>query len=43
MNGKRRRKIGTVLGMTALLAALTVPTSLPASAVDVPDQVMAWN
>jgi hypothetical protein len=43
MNGKRRRKVATVVGMTALLAALTVPTSLPAAAVDVPDQVLAWN
>jgi hypothetical protein len=43
MNGKRTRKVATVVGMTALLAALTVPTSLPAAAVDVPDQVLAWN
>ncbi|HUF58121.1 MAG TPA: PA-phosphatase [Actinomycetota bacterium] len=43
MNGKRRRKLGTVVGVTALLAALSVPTSLPASAVEVPDQVLAWN
>ena len=43
MNGTRTRKVATVVGMTVLLAALTVPTSLPASAVDVPDQVMAWN
>jgi hypothetical protein len=43
MNGKRRRKLGSVIGVTALLAALAVPTSLPASAVEVPDQVLAWN
>jgi len=43
MNGKRTRKVGTVVAMTALLAALAVPTSLPAAAVDVPDQVLAWN
>jgi len=43
MNGKRIRKIGTVVGVTVLLAALAVPTSLPAAAVDVPDQVLAWN
>jgi hypothetical protein len=43
MKGKRRRKLGTVVGVTALLAALSVPTSLPASAVEVPDQVLAWN
>jgi hypothetical protein len=43
MNDRGRRKVATVVGMTALLAALTVPTSLPAAAVDVPDQVMAWN
>ena len=43
MNGKRRRKLGSVIGMTALLAALAVPTSLPASAIEVPDQVLAWN
>ena len=29
--------------MTVLLATLAVPTSLPASAAEVPDQVMAWN
>jgi hypothetical protein len=43
MNGKRRRKLGSVIGVTAMLAALAVPTSLPASAVEVPDQVLAWN
>ena len=43
MNGKRRRRLGSVIGVTALLAALAVPTSLPASAVEVPDQVLAWN
>jgi len=43
MNGKRIRRIGTVVGVTVLLAALAVPTSLPAAAVDVPDQVLAWN
>lgn len=43
MNGKRRRKLGSVIGVTALLAALAGPTSLPASAVEVPDQVLAWN
>jgi hypothetical protein len=43
MNGKRRRKLGSVIDVTALLAALAVPTSLPASAVEVPDQVLAWN
>jgi hypothetical protein len=43
MNGKRRRKLGSVIGVAALLAALAVPTSLPASAVEVPDQVLAWN
>ena len=43
MNGTRRRKVGTIVGVTVLLAALAVPTSLPASAAEVPDQVMAWN
>jgi hypothetical protein len=43
MNGKRRRSVGTVVAVTALVAALGVPTSLPAAAVDVPDQVLAWN
>ncbi|HWL91490.1 MAG TPA: vanadium-dependent haloperoxidase [Actinomycetota bacterium] len=43
MNGKRTRKLGTVVGVTALLAVLAVPTSMPASAVEVPDQVLAWN
>jgi hypothetical protein len=43
MNGTRTRKVATVVGVTVVLAALTVPTSLPASAVDVPDQVLAWN
>ena len=41
MNGKRRRRLGTVVGVTALLAALAVPTSLPASADEVPNQV--WH
>jgi PAP2 superfamily len=43
MNGKRSRRVGTVVVMTAMLAVLAVPTSLPAAAVDVPDQVLAWN
>lgn len=43
MNGKRTRRTGTVIGVTVLLAALAVPASLPASAVEVPDQVLAWN
>ena len=43
MNGTRRRKVGTIVGVTVLLAALAVPTSLPASAAEVPDQVLAWN
>jgi hypothetical protein len=43
MNGKRRRKLATVVGVTVLMAALAVPTSLPASAADAPDQVLAWN
>ncbi len=43
MDAKRRRRIGTVVGTTVLLAALALPTSLPASATEVPDQVMAWN
>ncbi len=43
MNGKRKRRLGTVLGVTALLAALAVHTSLPASADEVPNQVIAWN
>jgi hypothetical protein len=43
MNGIRSRRVGTVVGITALFAALAVPASLPASAVEVPDQVLAWN
>ena len=43
MNRIRRRRVGTVVVMTAMLAVLAVPTSLPAAAVDVPDQVLAWN
>jgi hypothetical protein len=43
MNGKRTRRVGTVVVMTAMLAVLAVPTSLPAAAVNVPDQVLAWN
>ena len=43
MNGTRTRRVGTMVGVTALLAVLAVPTSLPAAAVDVPDQVLAWN
>ncbi len=43
MNRTRRRRVGTLIGVTALLAALAVPTALPASAVEVPDQVLAWN
>lgn len=43
MNAKRRHRIGTVTGVTALLAALAGPASVPASAVEVPDQVLAWN
>ena len=43
MDAKRRRRLGTVVGATVLLAALAVPMSMPASAAEVPDQVMAWN
>ena len=43
MNGRLRRKLGTVVGVTALLAALAVPTSAPAIAAKGPDQVLAWN
>jgi hypothetical protein len=43
MNRIRRRSVGTVVAVTALVAALGVPTSLPAAAVAVPDQVLAWN
>ena len=43
MNGIRRRRVGTLVAVTALLGALAVPTSLPAAAVAVPDQVLAWN
>ena len=43
MKNKRTRQVGTVVVMTAMLAVLAVPTSLPAAAVDVPDQVLAWN
>ncbi len=43
MNATRRRSVGSVVILTAVLAALAVPTGLPASAVDVPNQVIAWN
>ena len=43
MNAKRRRKLGTMLGVTALLAALAVPTSLPAAAARIQNQVLVWN
>lgn len=42
MNGKRRRRVGVVVGVMALLAALAVPTALPAAA-RMPNQVLIWN
>lgn len=42
MNGKRRRRFGAVVGVTALLAAVAVPTALPAAA-RMPNQVLVWN
>lgn len=43
MNGRRSRRIGLVAVAVTLLTALAVPSAVPAAAVDVPDQVLAWN
>ena len=43
MNGKRRRRVGAVVGVMALMAALAVPTALPATAARIPNQVLVWN
>ena len=43
MDAKRRRRLGTVVGATVLLAALAVPTALPATAARIPNQVLVWN
>ena len=43
MNGRRFRQIGLVAVAVTLLTALAVPSAVPAAAVDVPDQVLAWN
>jgi hypothetical protein len=43
MNRIRRRKLGTLLAVTALVATLAGPTALPASAARVRNQVLVWN
>ena len=39
----KRRGVTLVVGMFVLTTALMLPTSGAANAVDVPDQVLAWN
>src|SRR5262245_46816607 len=42
MHAKRNRFIGTLV-CVLLLVPMTLPAATPAMAVDVPDQVLAWN